>query len=734
MHLIIQIHQKLKDIYLNKLRNINWSNKDIEIKEIEKLSNVQSIEYIKHYTYSLSQRLKEEKEIDNNIYDFKIYFHKKIYRSNHECLILCYINIDKIYEYVKIGLNIPNRILFFTLLKLHYFYKSKSKKKELIDIKSKEYDVNQWNDLNLSKYFNNIFYNYQIENILWMLDNESNNKIKLKYYKPNTFHLYKDLYVDMYYNRILFESDIEEIKFQGGILCGEPGLGKSLCSIALSELNYKVDIFHHFKFKSNATLIITSNDMALHWIYLIQKYVKRNRKIITIISKRDFKKYTYKDILESDYVIFSLNFMVNNKLYKKISEYQNPYNSYVQLEHVLYTVRLEKERDDDIYNKNEVLPFIIYWKRIIYDKVIERSNDLKYTILKKYLLMFHSYYNWVLEDQIKNEKDLKYIIEILINKNINISENLITLNKNINEFIRVNKKDNIKKELKYKNIDRLYINLKYNEYEKELINRRKNYFNDIFRAEYPNLSILDKNEYNEIILNDYLNNIIDNDYKLNLIDKYNNNNLECCICFNNINNNNTLFYKCGHYNCMTCYKMIDDNNKKCPICRIKLIPNELFILKNCLNNKERKNTKIIKLKEILEKSENKCILISYSEKVFEMIKKEIKKEILVCKGSYIQKNFIINRFNDIKENCIFCCSYNSCENLQKVNGMNINIIYLSPLNISEIFYKHKFLLLNNILTKMSLKQYYLYYNNSIEENYINNIRKELNEQSEIVSI
>jgi len=97
-----------------------------------------------------------------------------------------------------------------------------------------------------------------------------------------------------------------------------------------------------------------------------------------------------------------------------------------------------------------------------------------------------------------------------------------------------------------------------------------------------------------------------------------------------------------------------------------------------------------------------------------------------CKGSYFQKNFIMKRFDDSKDKSLLLCTYQSAETLQKIKMDNIDIIYLSPLNINDIFYKQKFLLLNNILHYENTSHYYLYYENSIEKKYIHQIKEKFN--------
>jgi len=716
----------MKDFYNDffVLTNIKSLN------DIEVLDNKKSLNYIKNYTYSLSQKLKNE-DIDNDTYKFNVYINKKVYKTLHECLIICFIDIDKIYNLIKQGKSIPNRKLFFNILQIHFFnieYK-KNNFNLLNDIKIKEYELSQWDELNFSKYFNNVFYNFQKKNILWMLDNECNGKINIKDYNKNVYKLHNNLYVDMFYNRFLFDNEINNINFRGGILYDEPGLGKSLCSLAISELNKQVEFQSKLKIKSESTLIITSNDMFSHWKFLIKTFIKKERTIISIISKRDFDKYTYQDIQNADYVIFSINLIISKVFLDKIREYQNTSNAYNEIEHALQTILIEKERNENILNENNIFPFIVYWKRIIFDKVIERAYELKYSDIYKMLYSFKSYSRWIIEDNIKDVKSFKEIMCLLSNNHINFNENTFLLNDNLNTFLRKNITSNIKSQLKIKDIKRYYNYIPFNYYEKRIDEYYPNYFNIVYNCEFPELNLIDKiNNFNIIKQNEYFELLINDDYKTNLIKLFDDNNFECNICYDTYLKNDIRFYTCGHFNCFKCIDTLFKNSRniKCPNCRNHLDKNNIFKLEDSIDNKI--NSKISYLIELIPNLKNKIILLCYNDKYFDYMKDKLNDitNVHSCKGSYFQKNFIMKRFDDSKDKSLLLCTYQSAETLQKIKMDNIDIIYLSPLNINDIFYKQKFLLLNNILHYENTSHYYLYYENSIEKKYIHQIKEKFN--------
>ena len=720
----------MKDFYIDFFCKKNKKS----LEKIEVLNEKKSFSYIKNYTYSLSQKIKDEK-IDLNFYKFKVYFNKQIYKSYHESLILCFIDLEKVYNLIKNGKQIPNRKLFFNILQVHYFnkYKKNNNINFLDDIKPKKYDIKQWDDLNFSKYFNNIFYTFQKENILWMLDNECNNDIIIKNFGKNIYKLYKDLYVNMYYNRFIFYDEIEDINFRGGILYDEPGLGKSLCSLAISELNKKVDFESKLKLKSEATLIITSNEMSSHWMFLIKKFIKKQRNIIPLISKRDFDRYKYKDIINADYVIFSVNLITNKSFCDKIKQYHNSSNSFIELGNTINTIQIEMERNSNLLEEKNILPFIVYWKRIIFDKVVERCDIINYPKLINYLYSFKSFYRWIIEDNIKDIYSLKNTISLLIKNNFkSFNHNTFTLNNNLNLFLRKNLTKDIKNELQIKKIKKQFIPIQFNYLEKKIQEYFPSNFNNLFYCEYPNLKVLDSLfSFTIISQDDYLNNLNNDNYKNNLIEMFKENKFECNICYESYQSKNIRFYTCGHFNCIECIEKLLKKSKKikCPNCRNMMFQKNIFNLYSSHN--DTNNSKLDTLYNLISKTNNKIILLTYSDKYFNELKNKLSCLITVhsCKGSFFQKNFIMNRFNNSNEKSLLLCTYQSSETLQKINTNFVDIIYLSPLNLDDIFYKHKFLLLNNILQKNNSSHFYLYYQDSIEKKLIEKIKNKYNDNN-----
>lgn len=88
-------------------------------------------------------------------------------------------------------------------------------------------------------------------------------------------------------------------------------------------------------------------------------------------------------------------------------------------------------------------------------------------------------------------------------------------------------------------------------YNIKLVTRTNKWFYNIKNSD---IKILDNFNYEDLIDN--------NNIKDNVVIYEDENNNECCICFEN--EKNSVFIPCGHYYCcMSCSKQI----KKCPICR-----------------------------------------------------------------------------------------------------------------------------------------------------------------------
>lgn len=207
-------------------------------------------------------------------------------------------------------------------------------------------------DITITK-FPNIktqLYPYQVNNLNWMI------RIEKRNYEEE-------------YNKIASKCVI-----RGGGLFDEVGMGKTLQMITLINLNTSsnTELVKNNKIYSKATLIIVPNHLCGQWAREFTNHTINPIKIINLLTKHHYRKYSYYDLANADVIIVNANFFINCKLDQH--EYSNPLNVILNI----------FDKDVNIFN--------IYWYRVVIDEFheIETSNLF---IRLKYL---ESDYRWII--------------------------------------------------------------------------------------------------------------------------------------------------------------------------------------------------------------------------------------------------------------------------------------------------------------------------------------------------
>jgi DNA repair protein RAD5 len=165
--------------------------------------------------------------------------------------------------------------------------------------------------------FNLKLHDYQLQELRWMIDIESNTDRKCIFKPKKYYPLYDTGYYIKMKDGTIWNNDYEKeryIKCNGGILANKMGMGKTVSSIALIHLAKcssiipeipQEDPASEYLIPSRATLIIVPTHLAIQWKGEINKCVGDKLKVIYLITKRDDKKYSMTDLIKADIVLIT---------------------------------------------------------------------------------------------------------------------------------------------------------------------------------------------------------------------------------------------------------------------------------------------------------------------------------------------------------------------------------------------------------------------------------------------
>ena len=298
-----------------------------------------------HYNYLNSMNITYDKtnnKMNNqiiknnikNIYDNLDFGYDFMYENNLKYYIV------NVYKHCKNSFmaNINNKNLFKIFSNISEMY--------FIILNVLKFSILEHTPLvNITKLtFNNIkteLYPYQINNVNWMINIE--NKV------------YPEIYKDL----------LDKIKFNGGGLFDEVGMGKTLQTITLINNNkskYNKYIKNN-KLYSKASLLIIPNHLCKQWTREFEKNQINKLNIIELLTKHHYKKYSSYELINADVVIISASFFKNCEL--------------DELEKINYLTIIS-----NIFDKN-VNIYNIYWHRVIIDEFHEINENKLFQKLKK---------------------------------------------------------------------------------------------------------------------------------------------------------------------------------------------------------------------------------------------------------------------------------------------------------------------------------------------------------------
>jgi len=245
--------------------------------------------------------------------------------------------------------------------------------------------INDLEELNIK------LFEYQKCSVNWMINKEKN-KDEIKY-NINDEIVLGNVYYDVCTHNFDLIHNKKKIKFDGGAVIDEVGLGKTLQVISLglsnpaSNINYTRPEVQN-KFCSKATLIFCPNQLCGTWIREIKDKIhgKYEPSIVKLLTKVDFDKLTYQDLLDADFVVVSYTFLGNASFTQVWASLISRQKSFVKQKwksidvNSINTVFTKLGKDllaDPIKNLEKKNPLIqlVHWHRFVIDEFHEIYKD-----------------------------------------------------------------------------------------------------------------------------------------------------------------------------------------------------------------------------------------------------------------------------------------------------------------------------------------------------------------------
>lgn len=495
-------------------------------------------------------------------------------------------------------------------------------------------------------------------------------------------------------------------------------------------INFKnIELFNNEPFVTNSTLVICPNQLCDQWVreyYGNSSNFNVEKRVILLSTFDQFSNLTFGDILFSDLIIVSFNFLCNNN-----------YNNYCKKDTKTNYTLITK----DILNGFKMKNLSFFKWRAVY---CDEFHEVKTRTLISSINSFKSTYKWNISGTPFSDGKDTFINSLNLITNIE-DVNVYTdgfLNNEIidksSRLFRRNTKESIKEELNMntitervellnftieersiydsynssfekfeKNLIQLCCDPQMNIGTKELIKNCKTFDeirNVILKYNFDKLEISRKKikdlekyileEHNSEELSVYKRNLtiekkncecIDRVYSFlkNAVDNIKVSET-CPICLDEIDIDNTSMTKCGHKFCWDCISEYIkefgiNNSTKCPMCNIKVDKSDIYFYKETEIAKKVDNLLIDNLVDIVNDVKSTKIgnIVYYVKNLLKNDKCIIfsqHNELLKKIGDYLKKYDV---------NVLYCSGnvYNRKNTIEKFkNDCNQNVICLSSKN------------------------------------------------------
>jgi len=372
-------------------------NENINISQVSKIITSRGTQYLITNT--------RKYELNYKIYSMIIYHYVYTKNDPNRLIDIKYINnINNVYinsDIINVYYNTP---IFNMICSLYYN----------ITISTYSYNCNNIENRNFlpkpvknskfkkSEDFNIKLFDYQKNTINRMIEIENNINTSVDINCTLVFDNI-DVKWNPHMECITDTPTLCKITSKGGILSDSMGLGKTITTIGLIHFgnkNKQEDIITT-KIFTNATLIIVPSHLSKQWMNEFIKIYNNKKKIIMILTKIQHEKTTYKDIIEADIIIITIQFLSNIKYYYNVrpgisTEYIEGTRSRINTLNDMYTTMIETT---DYLKTTQPIFEYFHFNRMIIDEgheIMERTigNGRTCDSIYSFITNIETSYKW----------------------------------------------------------------------------------------------------------------------------------------------------------------------------------------------------------------------------------------------------------------------------------------------------------------------------------------------------
>lgn len=155
-----------------------------------------------------------------------------------------------------------------------------------------------------------------------------------------------------------------------------------------NPLNFITKRMNKLYIKTNSTLIICPNQLCDQWLQEYYDKFKTTHRILLVVTYDQYTNITLADILFSDIIIVSYNFLLNTRYINNTCNIKDTViKEFMEAESIEQLEKLLNSQKFNMFN-------LFYWDRIVCDEVHEIESMLKGNILHKYIVSLQSNYRW----------------------------------------------------------------------------------------------------------------------------------------------------------------------------------------------------------------------------------------------------------------------------------------------------------------------------------------------------